>query len=239
MTRAHVLASRLHDERPVRRSVVLSSVALAYLGLTGCYEPALRDCTVRCAAPNDCTGGQVCRKDGWCAMPEATSCGKPDHGDNGAGPDAEAVAADAPSSPSLCEQGCTNGTCEDGTCVIDCGAPFACASDVMCPANLPCRVMCGDHACAKKVVCGMATSCEVHCLGDEACADDIQCSMGPCTVNCTGDSACQHKIKCDHACACDVTCSGVGACAEPAACPAPSCKLGDGCSSQLAGCDHC
>lgn len=35
-----------------------------------CYTPAVRDCTVSCASPDDCTGGQVCGPDGMCAAPE-------------------------------------------------------------------------------------------------------------------------------------------------------------------------
>ncbi len=237
VTRAHVLASPLHGERPVQWSKTLLGVVVAYLA--GCYEPELRDCTVHCTSASDCTGGQVCRKDGWCAMPEITKCPKADHDETESNPDAAAVAPDAPPSPTVCEQGCTNGSCEDGVCVIDCSTAYACSSDVTCPANLPCRVVCGDHACAKKVNCGMATSCDVQCTGDDACADDIQCNMGRCKIDCAGESSCKKKLKCDHACACDVTCSGLGSCAEPAACPAPSCKLGNGCSSLLAGCDRC
>jgi len=39
-------------------------------GLTACYSPELRDCTVSCAAAMDCAGGQVCGSDGFCASPE-------------------------------------------------------------------------------------------------------------------------------------------------------------------------
>src|SRR6185369_14727368 len=84
---------------------------------------------------------------------------------------------DAPSN-SLCELGCTNGTCVAGVCVIDCAPLNACPNDVMCPPNLPCRVICGEQACKKKVNCTMATSCEVQCGGTNACADDIQCPAG-------------------------------------------------------------
>ncbi len=219
---------------------MLVGVVVAYLAAgAGCYQPELRDCTVRCTGATDCAGGQVCSKGGWCAMPGIAECPKPDHGDNDSTVDAAVTSPDAPASTSLCEQGCTNGSCADGVCVIDCGAPYACANDVMCPPNVPCRVVCGEHACAKKINCGMASSCEVQCAGDFACGDEIQCNATRCEVACTGASSCERRTRCGKACACDVTCSGIGSCAEPAECPAQSCKLGNGCSSQLGGCDHC
>lgn len=47
---------------------VLAALAAAAL-LAACYQPALRDCTVSCAAPGDCAAGQVCGADGMCAAP--------------------------------------------------------------------------------------------------------------------------------------------------------------------------
>ena len=44
--------------------------AAAALVLAGCYSPAVRDCTVSCDGPGDCTSGQVCGQDGMCAAPE-------------------------------------------------------------------------------------------------------------------------------------------------------------------------
>jgi len=35
--------------------------------LAGCYSPEVKDCTVKCASPNDCGDGQVCGSDGLCA----------------------------------------------------------------------------------------------------------------------------------------------------------------------------
>jgi hypothetical protein len=37
---------------------------------TSCYDPELRDCTLRCGRPHDCADGQVCGADGFCASPE-------------------------------------------------------------------------------------------------------------------------------------------------------------------------
>ena len=38
--------------------------------LAACYEPDTVDCTVECAAANDCADGQQCGSDGFCASPE-------------------------------------------------------------------------------------------------------------------------------------------------------------------------
>jgi hypothetical protein len=224
----------------------LSQVAriAALLALAGCYDPELRDCTVTCATPADCAGGQLCSQDGFCVgRAFAGACTQhvlpPDaksHAKDAAEPDGEDEAG-------LCVQGCANGTCDaHGVCVIDCTAMGACdMNDVICPPNLPCRVVCGDHACMHHVQCGLSTSCEVQCSGASSCGDTIMCNAGPCTVACSGASSCHKHTKCSMSCACDVTCPGTGACADPASeCPlGPTCTLGKGCSSQLPGCDTC
>jgi hypothetical protein len=49
-------------------------VALCAL-VAGCYEPAVRDCTVTCHGVHECAAGQVCGADGFCASPaHAGSC---------------------------------------------------------------------------------------------------------------------------------------------------------------------
>ncbi|MCX5743524.1 MAG: hypothetical protein NT062_13610 [Proteobacteria bacterium] len=50
-------------------------LALALLVLGGCYAPALRDCTVTCAAdePSACADGQACTH-GYCVADPATTC---------------------------------------------------------------------------------------------------------------------------------------------------------------------
>jgi hypothetical protein len=45
----------------------------AWLSLVGCYSPELRDCTVTCTAPDECTDDQVCAG-GLCRSPD-TTCG--------------------------------------------------------------------------------------------------------------------------------------------------------------------
>ena len=222
------------------RRKYLFGVVVAYLVATAaCYQPEVRDCTVHCARPGGCTGGQVCRDDGWCAMPGVKDCPKGGDVEQG-GSDTVDAASATQDAPDLCPQGCTKGTCQNGVCVIDCGTPYSCTeSDVQCPANIPCRVVCGDHACAKHVACGLASSCEVQCTGDYSCGDVIQCNDNRCSVTCSGLSSCKRHTDCSHSCACDVTCSGTGSCVEVSACPASTCKLGNGCSSLLAGCDRC
>jgi len=200
----------------------------------GCYSPSLRDCTASCANPGDCGGGQVCT-DGWCANPDKSCAGTPD---------AAATDASLPvDARQLCELGCPNGTCAGGVCVIDCSAPDSCPSDVTCPPNVPCRIVCGDRSCDHKVACGQASTCEIRCNGHDACADEVSCGTAPCEVTCAGVGSCKKKIKCKESCACDVTCSGLTSCADPmgAECPLTmdACSLGKGCSSELAGCDRC
>lgn len=226
----------------LRAGFFVGMVVAHLVAITGCYQPELRDCTVHCAAATDCTGGQVCRPDGWCAMPSVDNCPA---GGNGTGDTIDAAtdigsngSADAATN-NLCPQGCTNGTCDNGVCVIDCGTPYSCQNDVLCPPNVPCRVVCGDHACAHKVICGLATSCEVQCTGDYSCADEIQCNTNRCDVDCAGTSSCKRRTRCANACACDVSCTGAGSCVEASECPALTCKLGNGCSALLAGCDDC
>jgi hypothetical protein len=43
---------------------------LAIAMLMGCYDPETVDCTVTCAAANECASDQVCGADGFCAAPE-------------------------------------------------------------------------------------------------------------------------------------------------------------------------
>ena len=203
--------------------------------LVGCYSPSVRDCTVSCANPGDCAGGQVCTSDGWCAAAAETSC-------MGVAPDSTMATSDGAMADArpLCELGCPNGTCVGGVCVIDCSAAGSCIADITCPPNIPCRVVCGDNACTKKVFCALAATCEVQCNGINACADEIVCGKDPCDVTCAGAGSCKRRVKCKESCACDVLCDGVGSCVETPECPlADACRLGRGCSSELAGCDRC
>jgi hypothetical protein len=46
------------------------AACLVSVVLVGCYQPAIRDCTVTCEGQGDCASGQVCGTDGFCASPE-------------------------------------------------------------------------------------------------------------------------------------------------------------------------
>jgi hypothetical protein len=236
------VASTLHDSQPVPKAGRFLGVFVAHLvAVGGCYNPdvkdcTVQDCTVQCAAKTDCTGGQTCVH-GWCAMPNVEECPKGGaSGDNDFALDAATLTTDA---STLCQEGCTNGTCVDGVCTIDCAAPYSCPNDITCPPNLPCRVLCGEHSCGHKVLCGLSSSCEVQCTGDYSCADEIICNANRCDVDCTGVSSCKRRTKCSGSCACDVSCLGAGSCVEVSECPDSTCKLGNGCSSQLTGCSNC
>jgi hypothetical protein len=240
--RNRALALTLHRLRAVQRVAILVGGLLTYLVATsGCYNPELRDCTVQCSAPTDCTGGQVCRADGFCAMPDAKQCTKEGENDANLAVDAAPTPTpDAPVSNAQCLQACTNGTCVEGVCVIDCSATSACnTTDVWCPAGVPCRVVCGASACTHKVQCGLSTSCAVQCNGDLSCQDEIICNTNRCDVDCIGAGSCKRRTKCSTSCACDVTCTGTNTCLEVAECPASTCRLGNGCTSTLTGCDSC
>jgi hypothetical protein len=155
------------------------------------------------------------------------------------GIDASMQMPDGSDKQALCQLGCTKGTCVDGACVIDCSAPDSCnGADIKCAPNLPCRVICGERSCEKKIFCDNATSCEVQCTGDNSCRDEIVCNANRCDVDCIGAGSCK-KTKCSGSCACDVTCSGLGSCTDPNECPESTCRLGEGCSSLLAGCNTC
>jgi hypothetical protein len=224
------------------------AIACVLMGHLGCYDPSVRDCAVTCHSAAECAGGQACSSDGFCVSPQYRGrCERQVSQDAG---DDEQQQMDAPppdtggdnSALAACQHGCTAGTCDaQGVCVIDCSASGACSeTDVVCPAGLPCRVMCGDHACAHHVQCTMATSCEVQCSGASACGDEIECPLGRCDVTCSGDSSCHNGVKCQMSCACDVMCSGTSSCGKPSVCPHMlSCVLGRGCTSTLNGCDSC
>lgn len=227
--------------------LALAGAVLAHI--VGCYDPSVRDCAIACESAKECAGGQVCGGDGFCVAPSYR--GRCNH-DAPADADADGKmpkndaardgSVDASSAAGLCQLGCTNGTCDaQGVCVIDCSADGACSTgDVVCPTNLPCRVMCGDHACTHKVQCAMATSCDVRCTGTSSCGDVIQCGHGPCSATCSGDSSCTRHTECGMACSCDVACTGSDACGELSKCPmGPSCVLGRGCASALPGCEVC
>jgi hypothetical protein len=232
--RDRTLALSLHRDCPVRTTVLVIGMVVAHIG---CYQPTLRDCTIRCHSPGDCAGDQICLAEGYCAGRNVARCtedGEPVIID--AAPDAPVSTVDA---RDLCSQGCPNGTCIDGVCTIDCSLPNVCSTDVVCPANLPCHVICGDSSCDHKVNCTLALSCTVDCIGTGACGDEIQCSSHECNVTCSGPSSCKRRTRCAGSCACDVSCTGTDSCVEASECPSSTCRVGNGCSSIPTGCDDC
>jgi len=72
------------------------ALTVAVIALSGCYSPALRDCTVSCASPDDCAAGQICGGAGLCVAHDlAAPCGA---SSVDAGPRGDAaVMRDAPS----------------------------------------------------------------------------------------------------------------------------------------------
>lgn len=220
--------------------LALAGVAVAYVVVgASCYHPELRDCTVECSSQKDCAGSQMCLG-GWCAMPGAPACREMQAAIDATAATQEDASTIGPSDASdLCVQGCPRGTCIDGVCVIDCTATGSCPNDVACPANLPCRVLCGDGACGNKISCNLASSCEILCTGTNACSDEIHCMDVPCDVTCSGTGSCKKRIRCASSCGCDVTCTGSGSCAEVSECPMASCRVGNGCSTLPAGCYTC
>ena len=56
---------------------LLRAAAIA-LVLAGCYDPAVRDCTVTCHGAGECASGQVCGTDGYCKSPSAGTCNAAD-----------------------------------------------------------------------------------------------------------------------------------------------------------------
>lgn len=220
---------------------------LAAALICGCYSPHLQECRVACDKSADCGTGQLCGEDGWCATPSnAGHCARlladagiilmhdaPTPGDGSTGPDAEDINA-------ACAAACTKGTCDQGTCVIDCSLYGACNIDIVCPANVPCRVLCGDKACAHHITCPPSEPCDIECTGAYACGDQIFCGTAACTVDCSGFASCHHKTNCGSACACDVECTGSTSCPEASVCPLGLvCASGRGCTSTPTGCNTC
>lgn len=212
---------------------------LICMGLAACYEPSLRNCSVQCDEGDQCLGTQVC-VGGYCADPNVSRCddGQPVVVD--ARMAATDVATPVDAMPGCTSQNCANGTCIGGVCTIDCSAADSCEIGVTCPADLPCRVICGDASCSEKINCTMASSCKVDCVGTQSCLEEIQCPADrACDVTCSGEGSCGKKVKCGDSCACNITCTGLNSCAETPECPASLCRVANACTSQVAGCNTC
>ena len=187
-----------------------------------------------CDGPGDCGDGRVCSA-GWCI----------ESGDGGqAVADADPDAPDAhvgPDSSFVCPPTCSR--CDVDTCVMDCAVSDACATEVVCPPGVKCRVECtGKNSCGGGIDCTTASECLVICIGNDSCDSLISCGTGPCRVNCTSPSTCTAGIDCADSCRCDTLCSGANSCTIPPTCPSSTCTdmTTDECDSTLdQSCDDC
>lgn len=205
----------------------------------------------------------ACGRLGFEQSPALDDGGDGGRGDGGRGEDGGATVDGAGSrfdaAPSAaCLAACPTGVCDGDTCVFQCGA--ADCPEVICPADLPCRVACPEaDSCPGPIDCSAAASCEVSCAGRFACAGlidcqgtaqcrvdcsaqdtcggPIECGTGDCDVTCLGARSCDGAIDAAGACAADVTCSGSQTCPS-VTCPS-GCQDDPGCSSAMAGCDQC
>jgi len=138
----------------------------------------------------------------------------------------------------LCDlEQCTGGTCEDGVCVIECGAE---CEGVVCPEGVACEINCRGGGCTTLVDCSAASSCTIECLGSNTCAGDIMCGLGACEIECSGNESCAGALDCGASCACDVTCNGSANCMAGTECPlGTTCESGVGCTSAGDSCNTC
>ncbi len=126
-----------------------------------------------------------------------------------------------------CLEVCEAGTCNAGTCTIDCSVAASCAGRVVCPPDVACEVKCtGALACAQGVDCTQAGACNIDCSGSGACINQpVACGGSTCAVSCAGASSCTQSVSCD-AGTCNVQCTGNGSCInEPVTCNAVTCSV--------------
>ena len=97
-------------------------------------------------------------------------------------------------------------------CCFACGALGSCAARVVCPAGVPCKVTCGQSACAGGIDCTKASACDLGCVGYGSCNGAIGCAGSRCDVRCAGQSSCASTVTCDAGERCDVDCSAYGSC---------------------------
>ena len=180
--------------------------------------------------------------------------------DDGGGLDADAEAGfDA---QGKCLEVCEAGTCDAGTCVIDCDDASACQTKVVCPPGVACGIRCGDNACGGGVDCQQATACNIACKGtgscnnqpmacsgsscnvtcaDNSCSAGIQCDASACNIQCLGGSSCNNQpIECRSGGNCTIGCEGANSCSSGVRCDAGSCSIrcagGSTCNNQTVQC---
>jgi hypothetical protein len=202
-------------------------VALAVLAV-GCSFDR-RSGAFRCDSGEACGPERVCQ-DGWCV---STSQPLADGGGDGDG-DGD---AGGPDGAFACPADCTR--CDGDLCVMDCSVSGSCATEVVCPAGVRCKVECGTASCGAGIDCSAAASCRIECPNDQACAGLITCGPGFCRVECGGLDSCTGGIDCSGSCACDTFCTGAGSCAVAPSCTKPMCTSGVDCTSVMGQCNEC
>lgn len=189
---------------------------------------------VACIVDSDCGGGGKTCHDNQCI------------GGDGGKPNPDGPKKDGPVIPDAfeCPQPCTSCDMGSMTCTVDCSiTATGCSGQVVCPPGFNCDIQCNvDNACRNGVNCTAGLACSVECSGGSSCRG-VVCGIGACKVGCSGFDSCRN-VNCGQACACDVECS------QLARCEAITCKLGtnggvcrptfgNGCTSQLDGCNTC
>lgn len=146
-----------------------------------------------------CPAGQTCSA-GTCVSAEA--------GDGLAPPPADAAPESStgeggPTDP--CEQcKAAGGTCNGGTCVINCTSAARC-NTVTCPPGIPCEVNCSTPNACGDVTCA-GPGCKIFCAGSTSgpgCGAVTCGGAGDCSITCQW---CTGKVTCNAA-KCDVRCA--------------------------------
>jgi hypothetical protein len=109
-----------------------------------------------------------------------------------------------------CLAACEAGSCDAGTCVLECtdaAAPCV-AGAVVCPPGVPCAVRCAvNDSCQMGVDCRQASACDIACSGGGSCFGGVMCAGSTCNVQCTGAGAtCTAGVQCD-AGTCNIACA--------------------------------
>jgi hypothetical protein len=181
------------------------------------------------AAPgNPGSGGADGSGNGTGAMPGADAGANPTEPSAGGASGAAGASGvvEPPPNDDSCGAQCvrSGGRCFEGTCHFDCAGGDSCTSgQVLCPADRPCEVHCGDRSCAENVVCGERGECNIVCEGESSCAREVICE-GECKVTCSGARSCAGGIGGSVALM-QLDCSGADSCGGTVSCEGRACQL--------------
>jgi hypothetical protein len=151
---------------------------------------------------------------------------------------------DAPDAtpPVTCADVCEAGSCDAGTCVLECtDAAAPCfLGDLKCPSGVPCAATCAvKDGCKLGVDCTQATRCDIACTGEGSCAGGVKCVGSTCNVDCTGAAgACDLGVQCD-AVSCAIACGKDDCNLGPVTCSGVDCSIAcglDGSAGEKNGC---